>query len=138
MAFNFAYTAQQPSTSYFVSDLIIANIYYTITLPKAQRTRGLSSYHKFLHKSWSNFNFTISKSQSNISISDKRKFKILTKPSFRVSAVSEWLDSINFPTFCDVGLVGNWLISYQHIGLLFQKVSLTALDMSRLPKILNN
>ena len=30
------------------------------TLPKAQRTRGLSSYHNFLHKSWSNFNFRIS------------------------------------------------------------------------------
>ena len=29
------------------------------TLPKAQRTRGLSSYHKFLHKS-SNFNFKFS------------------------------------------------------------------------------
>ena len=28
------------------------------TLPKAQRTRGLSSYHKLLHKSWSN-NFRI-------------------------------------------------------------------------------
>ena len=25
------------------------------TLPKAQRTRGLSSYYKFSHKSWSNF-----------------------------------------------------------------------------------
>ena len=30
------------------------------TLPKAQRTRGLSSYHNFLHKSWSNFNFLLS------------------------------------------------------------------------------
>ena len=29
------------------------------TLPKAQRTRGLSSYHKFKHKSW-NFIFRIS------------------------------------------------------------------------------
>ena len=29
------------------------------TLPKAQRTRGLSSYHKFLHNSWQNFNFRI-------------------------------------------------------------------------------
>ena len=27
------------------------------TLPKAQRTRGLSSYHNFRHKSRSNFNF---------------------------------------------------------------------------------
>ena len=30
------------------------------TLPKAQRTRWLSSYHKFLHKSLSNFIFRIS------------------------------------------------------------------------------
>ena len=30
------------------------------TLPKAQRTRGLSSFHKFKHKSWSNFIFRIS------------------------------------------------------------------------------
>ena len=30
------------------------------TLPKAQRTRGLSLYRKFLHKSWSNFNSRIS------------------------------------------------------------------------------
>ena len=29
------------------------------TLPKAQKTRGLSSYHKFLHNSGSNFNFRI-------------------------------------------------------------------------------
>ena len=28
-------------------------------LPKAQGTRGLSSYHKILHKSWSSFNFRI-------------------------------------------------------------------------------
>ena len=30
------------------------------TLPKAQRTRGLSSYHEFKHKSWSNFILRIS------------------------------------------------------------------------------
>ena len=30
------------------------------TLPKAQRTRGSSSYHKFKHKYWSNFIFRIS------------------------------------------------------------------------------
>ena len=30
------------------------------TLPKAQRTRGLSSYQKFVHKYWSNFIFRIS------------------------------------------------------------------------------
>ena len=31
------------------------------TLPKAQRTRGLSSYHKLLHKSWSNNSKTLIK-----------------------------------------------------------------------------
>ena len=30
------------------------------TLPKTQRTRGLSSYHKFKNKPWSNFIFRIS------------------------------------------------------------------------------
>ena len=36
-------------------------LYYQIkTWPKAQLTRGLSLYHKFLHKTWSNFNFRIS------------------------------------------------------------------------------
>ena len=35
-------------------------VYTKKTLPKAQRTRGLSSYHKFLHKSWSKFNLKIS------------------------------------------------------------------------------
>ena len=45
------------------------------TLPKAQRTRGLSSYHNFWHKSWSNFNFR------NLT---KLKLKIFTKPSFRI------------------------------------------------------
>ena len=30
------------------------------TLPKAQQTRGLSSYHKFKHNSWSNFIFRTS------------------------------------------------------------------------------
>ena len=43
------------------------------TLPKAQRTRGLSSYHKFKHESWSNFILRIStsKSQPNIGLSIK-------------------------------------------------------------------
>ena len=43
--------------------LEISNIkrgHYIKTLPKAQRTRGLSSYQKFKHKSWSNFIFRIS------------------------------------------------------------------------------
>ena len=51
------------------------------TLPKAQRTRGLSSYHKFKHKSWSNFIFRISTKhqlqlQPNISISTKSSIKL--------------------------------------------------------------
>ena len=59
------------------------------TLPKAQRTRGLSSfcqskflraYHKFKHKSTSTKNLNqTSASPQNL------KFKILTKPSFRIS-----------------------------------------------------
>ena len=50
------------------------------TLPKAQRTRGLSSFHKFLHKSWSNFISTkdqLQNLQLNTSISKKRKLKNL-------------------------------------------------------------
>ena len=59
------------------------------TLPKAQRTRGLSSfcqskflrsYHKFKHKSAS------TKNPNQTSASPQNlKFKILTKPSFRIS-----------------------------------------------------
>ena len=70
------------------------------TLPKAQRTRGLSSgyqsnflrsYHKFSNKSWLQFIFIISTKQQlqNISqISAFRlilNFKILTKRSLRIS-----------------------------------------------------
>ena len=51
------------------------------TLPKAQRTRGFSSYHKFLHKSWSNFIFNL----DQISVSQlKFDFKNLTNPTFRI------------------------------------------------------
>ena len=51
------------------------------TLSKSQRTRGLSSYHKFKHKSWSNFIFRISTKhqlqlQPNISISTKSSIKL--------------------------------------------------------------
>ena len=60
------------------------------TLSKAQRTRGLSWYHK-LHTTLDQTsilrlrNYTLtSKSQPHISISTKSKFKILTKPSFRI------------------------------------------------------
>ena len=60
------------------------------TSPKAQRTRGLSSYHKFLNKSWSDYIFIISTKQqlqnlNQISASQlKFNFKILTKRSFRI------------------------------------------------------
>ena len=69
------------------------------TLPKAQRTKGLSSayqsnlfrsYHRFKHKSWSNFTFRIStKHQQNLNQTSvfplNLNFKILTKPSLRIS-----------------------------------------------------
>ena len=60
------------------------------TLPKAQRTRGLSSYYKFLHKSWSYFIFRISNRYQLQNLNQtwtsqlKLNFKILTKPSFRI------------------------------------------------------
>ena len=69
-------------------------------MPKAQRTRGLSSgyqsnffwsYHKFSNKSWSNFILRISTkhqlqnlNQTSAS-SQNLSFKILTKPSLRIS-----------------------------------------------------
>ena len=73
------------------------------TLPKAQRTRGLSSsyqsnffrsYHKFLHKSWSNI-FRISTKHQIQSLNQISAFrqnvnlKILTKPSFTISTKIE-------------------------------------------------
>jgi len=60
-------------------------------LPKAQRTRGLSSYHKFKHKSWPNFIFRIStkhqlQNHNETSASPQNlSFKILAKLSFRIS-----------------------------------------------------
>ena len=44
------------------------------TLTKAWWTRGLSSYHKFVHKSWSNFNFRISNLSINFKISNKHQY----------------------------------------------------------------
>ena len=68
------------------------------TLPKAQRTRGLSSscqsnflesYYKFKHKSWSNFIFRISTKPQLFNQASaspiKLKFKILTKLSLENS-----------------------------------------------------
>ena len=90
------------------------------TLPKAQRTRGLSSayksnffrsYHKFKHKSWSNFIFRIlTKHQfQNLDQTSASRlnltFKILTKPNFifltkvqlhnlyKTSTAKYWLNS---------------------------------------------
>ena len=45
------------------------------TLPKAQRTWGLSSYYSFWHKFWSNIKFR------NLT---KLKLKIFTKPRFQI------------------------------------------------------
>ena len=73
---------------------------YYVTLPKAQRTRGLSSayqfnsYHEFLHKSWSNI-FRISTKHQLQSLNQISAFrqnvnlKILTKPSFTISTKIE-------------------------------------------------
>ena len=61
------------------------------TLPKAQRTRGLSSYYKLLHKSWSNYIFRISNRYHFQNLNQtwtsqlKLNFQILTKPSFKIS-----------------------------------------------------
>ena len=70
------------------------------TLPKAQRTRGLSSawqsylfrlYQKFLQKTWSKFIFSISTKRQLQNLNQTStfqlnlNFKILTKPSFRIS-----------------------------------------------------
>ena len=63
----------------------------TQTLPKAQRTRGLSSYHKYKHKSWPNFISRISTKHQLQSLNQRSaspqnlSFKILTKHSFRIS-----------------------------------------------------
>ena len=67
-------------------------LYYFQTLPKAQRTRGLSSfcqskflrsYHKFKHKSASTKNLNqTSASPQNL------KFKILTKPRPRLNFIT--------------------------------------------------
>ena len=84
---------------------------YIETLPKAQRTRGLSSscqsnflrsyhIHKLKHKSASTKNLNqTSASPLNL------KFKILTKPSFRISTkiqhhnINQILASIYWPDF---------------------------------------
>ena len=58
----------------------------TKTLPKAQRTRGLSSYLKFKHKSWS-----ISSSESRPSIN----FNISTKLSLSVKLVQTKLQNLD-------------------------------------------
>ena len=69
------------------------------TLPKAQRTRGLSSayqsnffrsYHNFLNKFWSNISRILTKHQlqnlnQTSALRQNLNLKILTKPTFRIS-----------------------------------------------------
>ena len=59
------------------------------TLPKAQRTRGLSSYHKFKHKSWSNFIFRIPL-RINFKISTKHQPLHKTSKSWPNLASESW------------------------------------------------
>ena len=59
-------------------------------MPKAQRTRGLSSYNKFKKKSWSSCIFRISTKHQIQNLNQTSasrlnlRFKILIKPSFRI------------------------------------------------------
>ena len=84
-------------TNFSISKGILIRIFWK-TLPKAQRTRGLSSayqsnffrsYHKFLHKSWSNI-FRISTKHQLQNLNQASAFwrnlnlKLLTKPIFRI------------------------------------------------------
>ena len=72
------------------------------TLPKAQRTRGLSSsyqsnflrsYHEFLQRAYSNFIFIILTKNQHQNLNQTStfrlnlNFKILTKPSFKLIAI---------------------------------------------------
>jgi len=67
-------------------------LYVIKTLPKAQRTRGLSSYHKFLRKFGSNLIFRMSTKRQiqnlNRTSASPQNFnsKTFTKPSFRISS----------------------------------------------------
>ena len=84
------YMKPKPSTKH-----VLAVSEWFWTLPRAQRTWGLSStfqsLNKFKHESWSNFIFRISTKhslQNSNQTSASRlnlKFKIFTKSSFRVS-----------------------------------------------------
>ena len=80
--FTLTFVCNQMWPSYFIKSFSS----FVRTLPKAQRTRGLSSayqsnffrsYHKFLHKSWSNIFRILTKHQlqSLSQISAKRKLK---------------------------------------------------------------
>ena len=81
-----------------LTNWVVAYLTNEKTLPKAQRTRGLSSayqsnffrsYHKFLHKSWSNI-FRISTKHQLQNLNQASAFwrnlnlKLLTKPIFRI------------------------------------------------------
>ena len=71
------------------------------TLPQAQGTRGLSSYHKFKRKSSTNFIFRTSTKHHLLNLNQTSasrlnlNFKILTKHSFRVIATKNNLHNLN-------------------------------------------
>ena len=76
------YTASSPRNAQLSQmDLVNHSIHHSTyrhlfwpqTLPKAQRTRGLSSYYKFLKKSWSNFTFRY-RTGINFKISTKHEY----------------------------------------------------------------
>ena len=64
--------------------------FWVETLPKAQRTRELSSYHEFtVHKSWSNYNFRISIKHWHQNLKQTLVSRqILIKPSFSQDSTS--------------------------------------------------
>ena len=70
---------QQPNSQPSLSTLL----YYKIrTLPKSQRARGLSSYHKFMYTNLDQSSKNLKQtSASRLNL----KFKIFTKVSFRIS-----------------------------------------------------
>ena len=93
--FTLTFVCNQMWPSYFIKSFSL----FVRTLPKAQRTRGLSSayqsnffrsYLKFLHKSWSKFIFKISTKhqlQNFNQTSASRlnlKFKILSRISTKI------------------------------------------------------
>ena len=89
-----------PELSAFTKVIAFTKSLQLQTLPKAQRTRGMSSgyqssffrsYHKFSNKSRSDFIFILPTKQQLQNLNPisafqlNLNFKILTKPSFRIS-----------------------------------------------------